>query len=55
MAKVEISNNVRRLCFENDEMTQQQLADRSGCPRQIESTVRVNSPGRSVELSITIK
>lgn len=34
MAKAEITNRVRRLRFENDEMTQQELADRSGCTRQ---------------------
>ena len=34
MAKAEISNRIRRLRFENDEMTQQELADRVGCSRQ---------------------
>jgi putative transcriptional regulator len=34
MAKAEIRNNVRRLRFEHGEMTQQELADRSGCTRQ---------------------
>lgn len=34
MAKAEISNSVRRLRFENGEMTQQELADRAGCTRQ---------------------
>jgi len=34
MAKAEIKNNVRKLRFENNEMTQQELADRSGCTRQ---------------------
>jgi len=34
MAKAEISNGIRRLRFENDEMTQQELADRVGCSRQ---------------------
>jgi putative transcriptional regulator len=34
MAKAEIRNQVRRLRFEHDEMTQQQLADRARCTRQ---------------------
>jgi putative transcriptional regulator len=34
MAKAEIKNRVRKLRFENNEMTQQELADRAGCTRQ---------------------
>ena len=34
MAKAEIKNNVRRLRFEHNEMTQQELADRAQCTRQ---------------------
>ena len=34
MAKAEIKNNLRRLRFEHDEMTQQELADRAKCTRQ---------------------
>jgi len=34
MAKAKIKNNVRRLRFENGEMTQQELADRTKCTRQ---------------------
>ena len=34
MAKADISNEIRRLRFENGEMTQQQLADAVGCSRQ---------------------
>ncbi len=34
MAKAEIRNQVRRLRFEHDEMTQQELAERVGCTRQ---------------------
>lgn len=45
MAKAEITNNVRRLRFENNEMTQQQLADRSGCTRQ---TIMALEKGRYV-------
>ena len=34
MAKSEVRNQVRRLRFENGEMTQQQLADLAGVTRQ---------------------
>lgn len=34
MAKAKIINNVRKLRFENNEMTQQELADRTECTRQ---------------------
>lgn len=34
MAKAEIRNNIRKLRFEHDEMTQQQLAEHVGCSRQ---------------------
>jgi putative transcriptional regulator len=34
MAKSELSNRIRRLRFENGQMTQQQLADRAGVSRQ---------------------
>jgi len=33
MAKAEIDNQIRRLRFEHDEMTQQELADKVGCTR----------------------
>jgi len=34
LAKAEIHNSIRKLRFEHDEMTQQQLAERVGCSRQ---------------------
>ena len=34
MPKAEITNQIRRLRFEHDEMTQQHLADQVGCSRQ---------------------
>ncbi len=34
MAKAEITNRIRRLRFDHDEMTQQELANRVGCTRQ---------------------
>ncbi|HEX6850607.1 MAG TPA: helix-turn-helix transcriptional regulator [Candidatus Polarisedimenticolaceae bacterium] len=38
-------NEIRRLRFEHDEMTQQELADRVGCTRQ---TILVLEQGRYV-------
>ncbi|MFC1984206.1 helix-turn-helix transcriptional regulator [Chloroflexota bacterium] len=34
MLKTEIKNRIRRLRFDHDEMTQQELANRAGCTRQ---------------------
>ncbi len=34
MARARISNRIRRLRFDNDELTQQELAVRVGCTRQ---------------------
>ncbi len=34
MAKAEIRNQIRRLRFDHNEMTQQELAERAGCTRQ---------------------
>ena len=45
MPKAEIRNDIRRLRFEHDEMTQQELADRVGCTRQ---TIIMLEQGRYV-------
>ncbi len=45
MAKAEIANRIRRLRFDRDEMTQQQLADHAGCTRQ---TIVLLEQGRYV-------
>lgn len=45
MAKAEISNGIRRLRFDHDEMTQQQLAEHAGCTRQ---TIVLLEQGRYV-------
>jgi len=34
MAKAEIKNRIRKLRFDNNEMTQQELADLAACTRQ---------------------
>lgn len=45
MPKAEIENQIRRLRFEHDEMTQQELANHVGCSRQ---TIVVLEQGRYV-------
>ena len=45
MPKALIKNQVRRLRFDHDEMTQQELANRAGCTRQ---TIVVLEQGRYV-------
>ncbi len=45
MAKAEIGNHIRRLRFDRDEMTQQELAERAGCTRQ---TIILLEQGRYV-------
>ena len=54
MAKNELRNNIRRLRFDADEMTQQQLADKVGVTRQ---TIIATEQGRyapSLPLAIKI-
>jgi putative transcriptional regulator len=34
MAKIEIRNRIRRLRFDHNEMTQEELVNRAGCTRQ---------------------
>ena len=34
MAKDKVNNHIRKLRFEKDEMTQQELSDQCGCTRQ---------------------
>lgn len=51
--KANIRNEVRRLRFDNGEMTQQELADRVGCTRQ---TVIMLEQGRYVpSLALALK
>lgn len=45
MPKATITNSIRRLRFDHDEMTQQQLAEQVGCTRQ---TIIVLEKGRYV-------
>ena len=52
--KVVIRNRIRKLRFENDEMTQRELARRTGCTRQTIHAIEAAKYGPSLELAIKI-
>jgi putative transcriptional regulator len=52
--RVIIKNRIRRLRFENDEMTQLELAHRSGCTRQTINAIEAAKYGPSLELAAKI-
>lgn len=54
MTEVLIRNQIRRLRFENGEMTQQELARRSGCTRQTINAIEAAKYGPSLELAFKI-
>ncbi len=54
MAKSELKNQVRRLRFENDEMTQQQLADKAGVTRQTIIAIEADKYSPSLMLAFKI-
>ncbi len=54
MAKSEISNHIRRLRFENGEMTQQQLADKTGVTRQTIIAIEAGKYAPSLPLAFKI-
>jgi putative transcriptional regulator len=54
VAKTEISNTIRRLRFEHDEMTQQELADRVGVTRQTILAIENQKYSPSLELAFMI-
>lgn len=54
MAKSEISNNIRRLRFENGEMTQQELADKVGVTRQTIIAIEADKYSPSLMLAFKI-
>ena len=54
MAKNEIKNQIRRLRFENGEMTQQQLADRVGVTRQTIIAIEAGKYAPSLPLAFKI-
>jgi putative transcriptional regulator len=49
-----IENRIRRLRFDNDEMTQQELADLAGCTRQTIIAVEQGKYVPSLELAFLI-
>ena len=54
MAKSEIQNQVRRLRFDNGEMTQQQLADKVGVTRQTIVAIEAGKYAPSLPLAFRI-
>ena len=54
MAKLPIHNNIRKLRFEHDEMTQQQLADRVKVTRQTIVAIEKEKYSPSLELAFRI-
>ena len=52
MAKVQ--NRIRRLRFDNDEMTQEELANRAGCTRQTIIALEQEKYVTSIELAFKI-
>jgi putative transcriptional regulator len=54
MATSEVTNNIRRLRFDNDEMTQQQLADAAGVTRQTIIAIEAGKYAPSLTLAFKI-
>ncbi len=49
-----ITNRIRRLRFDHDEMTQEELADRVGCTRQTIIALEQNKYVPSIELAFRV-
>jgi len=54
MTECEIKNNIRKLRFENNEMTQQQLADKTGVTRQTILAIEAGKYSPSLTLAFKI-
>ncbi len=54
MGKCLVSNNIRKLRFNHDEMTQQQLADQVGVTRQTIVAIEKEKYSPSLELAFRI-
>ncbi len=54
MAKSEVKNKIRRLRFENGEMTQQQLADKVGVTRQTIIAIEAGKYSPSLTLAFKV-
>lgn len=54
MARTDLKNQIRRLRFENGEMTQQQLADKAGVTRQTIIAIEAGKYAPSLPLAFRI-
>jgi putative transcriptional regulator len=54
VTEIILRNHIRRLRFDNGEMTQQELARRSGCTRQTINAIEAAKYGPSLELAFKI-
>ena len=54
MTNTRLKNRIRRLRFENGEMTQEELARRAGCTRQTINAIEAAKYGPSLELAFKI-
>ena len=54
MGKSTITNNIRRLRFDCGEMTQQELADRTGVTRQTVNAIELGKYSPSLEVAFRI-
>jgi len=54
VTEILIKNQIRRLRFENGEMTQDELAKRAGCTRQTINAIEAAKYGPSLELAFRI-
>ena len=54
MGRPPISNRIRRLRFDTDEMTQQQLAERIGVTRQTVNAIELGKYSPSLEVAFRI-
>ena len=54
MAKSEFTNNIRRLRFDNNEMSQQDLAEKAGCTRQTIIAIEQGKYNPSLALAFKI-
>ena len=54
MPKSQVSNNIRKLRFEHDEMTQQQLAEKVGVTRQTIIAMEQGKYSPSLDLAFRI-
>ena len=54
MAKTRVTNSIRRLRFEHNEMTQQALAERVGLTRQTVNAIELGKYSPSLEAAFRI-